>query len=298
MNDPTPDPTPEAPPSIIAALVAVMDDVGAIGRNATMTHGERYKYRRNDDVLEAVHPALVAHGVLAVPTVLTVEYRDKTTKSGNPQVWCSMKVEWTFYGPAGDSVSAIVVGEASDTSDKATNKAHTASQKIALTQVLSIPYSQDDPDDDRQQIGAPTPAGGRQRPSGGDRQGRGRQGGSGQSRGRSGPDLPPAPRSTDEVVEAWVAAGDRDRSDRDRLQDRLDALTPELAAAACGRMSERAGGFPVRDVESLPPAWLTAWRKVIERAEEANQRPPEPEAAPPVDEADLPAEYHDAGDQG
>ncbi len=270
--------------SIVARLVAVMDDVGAVGRNAQMEHGERYRYRRNDDVLEAVHPALVRHGVLAVPSVLTVEYRDKTTSRGNAQVWCSMKVEWTFYGAAGDSVSAIVVGEAADTSDKATNKAHTASQKIALCQVLSIPYSQDDPDDDRQAVGAPGAA----RPSPGRRSPQGRRRGrEGSNEGPTQADLPPVPASTEAVEVEWArrVPGGRDRSDGDRLQARLDALRPELAEAACARMSEKANGFPVRDVESLPPAWLTVWRRVIERAEEANARPErEPETVVPPDD--------------
>ena len=301
MTEPMPVDAP-----IVARLVAVMADVGAVGRNAQMEHGERYRYRRNDDVLSAVQPALVRHGVVAVPEVVAVKYRDRTTRNGNPQVWCSLTVRWTFHGAAGDSVSAVVVGEASDTSDKATNKAHTASQKIALCQVLSIPYSQDDPDDDRQQLGH-SPQGarsGRQRAGGGgnppgrQRQHSGRSSGQpGDGGGTQPPPLPPVPGSTEAVEVEWEQAGDRDRGDAERLQARLDGLRPELTAAACARMSTRANGFPVRDVYSLTPAWLSVWRRVIERAEEAD-RPDDdgPDAQDAPDDAAL--QYPDDTIQG
>lgn len=260
-----------AVPSVVEALVRVMDDVGAVERKGRMEHGEQYAYRRNDDVLAAVQPAFVANGVLAVPTVLDVTYRDKTTRSGGAQVWVSMKVEWTFYGPAGDSVSAVVVGEAADTSDKASNKAQTASQKVALAQVLSIPYSQIDPDDDRDEAGAPGAAPTRrpQRPN----RSRGTQENANEGGFRG--DLPNVPASTDDIEAAWGAASDAAMVEANRQQDRLDALPAELAARVCGRMASKADGFPVRDVVSLPPAWLGQWDRVLTTAEAAvpNENP-------------------------
>lgn len=263
-----------AVPSVVEALVRVMDDVGAVERKGRMDHGERYAdaLPESDDVLAAVQPAFVAHGVLAVPTVLDVTYRDKTTRSGGAQVWVSMKVEWTFYGPAGDSVSAVVVGEAADTSDKASNKAQTASQKVALAQVLSIPYSpqvlsipysQIDPDDDRDEAGAPGAAPTRrpQRPN----RSRGTQENANEGGFRG--DLPGVPSSTDDVETAWGAASEAAMVEANRQQDRLDALPASLAARVCGRMASKADGFPVRDVVSLPPAWLGQWERVLTTAE-------------------------------
>lgn len=267
--------------SIIARLVAVMDDVGAIGRHGRMTHGEKYAYRRNDDVLDAVQPALVRHGVVAVPTVLAAEYRDKTTKNGAAQVWCSLRVEWTFYGAAGDSVTAVVVGEAADTSDKATNKAHTASQKVALTQVLSLPYSSDDPDDDRQQIGAPGAA----RPQQANHPGGSRRG---QENANQGPiSGPQRPASTEAVEAEWDQADEASIAALADLSARFDALPADLAGRVVGRVADRVPGFPVRDPASLGPSWLRTWDGVIRRAEEAAA------AAASDDDRDDPAEYGD-----
>lgn len=275
----TPEPTPTA--SIVERLIAVMDEVGAIGRNGRMTHGEKYAYRRNDDVLDAVQPALVRCGVVAVPTVLDVEYRDKTTKSGAAQVWCSMRVEWTFYGAAGDSVTAVVVGEAADTSDKATSKAHTASQKVALTQVLSLPYSSDDPDDDRQQIGAPGAA----RPQRANYPGGSRRG---QENANQGPTSgPQRPASTDAVEAEWEGADEESLAALADLAARFDALPADLAGKVVGRVADRVPGFPVRDPASLGPAWLRVWDGVIRRAEEAAA------AAASDDDRDDPAEHGD-----
>jgi hypothetical protein len=65
---------------------------------------------------------------------------------------CTMKVAFVFWGPTGDSVEAVTVGEATDTGDKAPNKAHSAALKVALCQLLLIPFDSQDPDDQRQEF--------------------------------------------------------------------------------------------------------------------------------------------------
>lgn len=132
-------------PTVVEALTAVMNAVGAIGKTRKVEGaGDRgYKFRGIDEFLNAVHPALIAHGVVLMPEVLDREVRqfERTTAKGaagmTTQVWLTMR--FTFYGPAGDSLVAVTCGEGADVSDKATNKAMSAALKYALMQGLMIP---------------------------------------------------------------------------------------------------------------------------------------------------------------
>jgi hypothetical protein len=58
-----------------------------------------------------------------------------------------MRVAFHFYGPAGDNVTATTLGEASDTADKASNKAMSAALKYALMQTFMIPVDAGSLDD-------------------------------------------------------------------------------------------------------------------------------------------------------
>lgn len=146
--------------NVVQALAAVMADVGAVGKDHKMDQGRggQYRYRSIDDVLTAVHGALIAHRVVIVPEEILdkthdLRVTDKTNNQGQAyqsvQMWCSLTVRWAIHGPAGDRITVESCGEALDSSDKATNKAHTAAQKVALCQALCIPYDTQDPDHSR-----------------------------------------------------------------------------------------------------------------------------------------------------
>jgi hypothetical protein len=127
--------------------------VGAIGKNKKMEQGPaRYAYRSVDDVLAAVHPIFAKLGIVMCPRVVHLEYGEMATKSGGSLRLCTMKVAFVFWGPTGDSVEVVTVGEATDTGDKAPNKAHSAALKVALCQLLLIPFDSQDPDDQRQEF--------------------------------------------------------------------------------------------------------------------------------------------------
>lgn len=120
-------------PTAIQALAAVMRDVEAVGKDQ-YNQGQKFKFRGIDDLMNAVAGPLRKHGVIVVPTVTdrVSEVRGKMTA-----VW--LTVTFRFYGPAGDYVEAVTMGEAADSFDKATNKAMSAALKYALLQVLMIP---------------------------------------------------------------------------------------------------------------------------------------------------------------
>jgi hypothetical protein len=135
-------------PTVYQALIGVMRDMKAVGKDST-NEQQRFKYRGIDAVMNAAHPLFAEHGVLMIPTVLERISETRETKSGGSMNVVHLRIKYTFYGPAGDSVAAEVWGEAQDSADKASNKALAVGMKYALFQTLCIPTEDqalDDPD--------------------------------------------------------------------------------------------------------------------------------------------------------
>jgi hypothetical protein len=149
--------TPDVP-TVTQALSAVMEDVRAVGKDGR-NQQQNYVFRGIDGVVNAVGPAMRKHGVIVLPEVLEVSYRDCLVgKNQTPQRECTVRVKYVFYGPAGDSVSAIVEGEALDSGDKATAKAFSVAFRICLLQSLTIPTDEPDPDEHNAERASSVPA--------------------------------------------------------------------------------------------------------------------------------------------
>jgi hypothetical protein len=127
-------------PSVHVALLDVMAKVGPIAKNQRNIDSH-YASRSIDDVFDTLHDLMADAGVIAVPTVKSAEYREH-----GKQTHAFLEVCWTFYGPAGDCVEAVLRGEALDSSDKATNKALQASLKYLLLDTFLIPLNGPDAD--------------------------------------------------------------------------------------------------------------------------------------------------------
>lgn len=133
-------------PSVVEALAAVMSEVQGVGKDAK-NEKAGYAARSIDGVLNAVGPALRKHGVIVVPNVEESHYQIVPVgKNGTPMRECTLKVRFVFHGPAGDALEAATMGEALDSGDKATSKAHSMAFKTCLLQALAIPTNESDPD--------------------------------------------------------------------------------------------------------------------------------------------------------
>lgn len=133
--------------TVIEALNKVMSDVGAVKKGDRNTQGSGYNFRGIDAVTNAVYPALVKHGVIVAPKVL--EYKYGTVVVGHKRTEMShaqLTVEFTWYGPDGDSIVTVTAGEAFDSGDKATAKAHSVALRTAMLQTLCLPTDEPDPD--------------------------------------------------------------------------------------------------------------------------------------------------------
>lgn len=142
----------ERMPLIYKAIIGVMQDIGAVGKDQ-INKQQGWKFRGIDDVMNALHPAMVKHGVFAVPEIVEQNREVKVLKSGTSMIFSVCRIRYTFYAEDGTYVQATVVGEGMDTGDKATNKAMAIAFKYACFQVFCIPTEEMvDPDSERLEI--------------------------------------------------------------------------------------------------------------------------------------------------
>jgi hypothetical protein len=141
-------------PTVVAAVSAVMGDVQSVGKDGR-NQSQGFNFRGIDAVLNAVGPALRKHGVIVTPKVLTYTAGTYQTSKGALMHSVTVEVEFTFHGPAGDTLVCSALGEAADSGDKATSKAHSVAFRTALLQALCIPTDEPDPDETSHERAAP-----------------------------------------------------------------------------------------------------------------------------------------------
>jgi hypothetical protein len=132
-------------PTIVSALAAVMEEVRAVHKDDRNSQ-QNYAFRGIDAVMNAVGPALRRHGVVVVPMLEEVHYRDVQTSNGKPSRECTVTVRYRFHGPAGDHLDCVTPGESMDVGDKGAPKAMSVAYRIALLQALCLPTDDQDPD--------------------------------------------------------------------------------------------------------------------------------------------------------
>lgn len=137
----------EKTPKIYAAICGVMEDIGVVGKN-DVNKQQGFKYRGIDAVMNALNPAMVKHKIFCVPEVLEQKREDRKTPRGNDIIYSVCRIKYRFFTTDGSSIETVVVGEAMDSGDKATNKAMSIAFKYACFQVFCIPTEElmDDPD--------------------------------------------------------------------------------------------------------------------------------------------------------
>lgn len=128
------------------ALAQVMADVRAVGKH-DRNQAQGFSFRGIDATVNAVGPALRAHGVVVLPELLQLDYG--TVEVGakrTPMAHVQVRVRYLFVGPEGDQLAAVVPGEAMDSGDKGTAKAMSVAFRTALLQALALPTDDPDPD--------------------------------------------------------------------------------------------------------------------------------------------------------
>ena len=135
------------PRDIYKIIPQIMAEVGAIGKDHTAKQG--YAYRGIDDVVAALSPLMAEHGMFVYPCVRRIQHEQVLVgKNQTPMMHVIADISYTFAASDGSSFEAGAIGEATDSGDKAGNKAMASAYKYALTQTFAIPTS--DPKDTEQ----------------------------------------------------------------------------------------------------------------------------------------------------
>lgn len=136
----------ENTPLIYKKIIEVMADINAIGKDRR-NQQQGFQFRGIDDVMNELHSSLAKCGVFVLPTVLEENRTTGKTSRGGDMFYTRLKINFGFYAEDGSHVDAVVIGEAMDTGDKASNKALSIGLKYAMLQVFCIPTEDEkDPD--------------------------------------------------------------------------------------------------------------------------------------------------------
>ena len=135
-----------ATPLIYKKIIEVMADINAIGKDRR-NQQQGFQFRGIDDVMNELHGSLSKCGVFVLPNVLEETRTTGKTARGGDMFYTRLKIKFGFYAEDGSHVDAVVIGEAMDTGDKASNKALSIGLKYAMLQVFCIPTEDEkDPD--------------------------------------------------------------------------------------------------------------------------------------------------------
>jgi hypothetical protein len=136
-------------PKIFTAMANILKDVETIGKKkeADFKNGTKYNFRGIDDMYNSLHNTFAKNEVFIIPEILNsqleVQEKENQYKTKILQYSVLLTIKFTFYTTDGSSVSAVGIGHALDTSDKATNKAQSSALKYALMQTFLIPTEED-----------------------------------------------------------------------------------------------------------------------------------------------------------
>jgi len=133
------------PKNVHEAINHVMGRVGYVQKESAKDL--KYTIATESAFIQAVRPHLVDVGLIVYQSgVELLERNEFLSKSGAQGINILAKFIWTWvHAPSGTSIEVTTIGEASDYSDKAANKAMTAGSKYNLRQTLVIETG-DDPD--------------------------------------------------------------------------------------------------------------------------------------------------------
>ncbi|HET9893779.1 MAG TPA: ERF family protein [Streptosporangiaceae bacterium] len=144
-------------PTIFELFAEAKRRVGPVGKDGYNTH-QKYNFRGIDAVVNATAAHFDDLSIITVPGLVDEQHAYVEIGANKSRmVHTHVKVQYTFYGPAGDFFSAIVPGEAMDSGDKSTPKAMSVAYRIALLQCLNLPTSDPDPDSQSYELSKTVP---------------------------------------------------------------------------------------------------------------------------------------------
>ncbi|MFW6030950.1 MAG: ERF family protein [Myxococcota bacterium] len=125
--------------NVYEALGAAMAEVGHAEKRGRIVfkNGRSYNFASDADVVEAVRPAMVAHGLALVPARYTVT-ADTILEDGTRYVRLEAHFELVHASGPEQVIKVQTWGEGIDGGDKALSKAMTGAYKYALRQLFTL----------------------------------------------------------------------------------------------------------------------------------------------------------------
>jgi hypothetical protein len=128
------------------AMANILAKVDCIEKGRTNQH-QGFKFRGIDDALNTLHNIFAEEKVFLLHEVLEHSVTERSTAKGGVSFHHIVKVMFRFVAVDGSDVSAVGIGEASDTGDKGAGKAMSYALKVCLLQTFLIPTEEEkDPD--------------------------------------------------------------------------------------------------------------------------------------------------------
>lgn len=149
MNQPAqkPDIQPKAEPKprpkniheSIEAMTALLAKEG-IAKDKGGTQEIKYNFRGIDDIRNVIAPLQKECALNIIPKVLKRDEKERPTKNGGFSLWVTLDMEFDLTNTIdGSKVTAPIIAEAVDYSDKATQKAMSQAYKMMAINVFNIP---------------------------------------------------------------------------------------------------------------------------------------------------------------
>lgn len=135
--------------SVYKAISAVSNEllIGIAKNSKNQQQG--FMFRGIDSVYNTLAPILVKHHLIILPRMIDRSVVEKVTNKGTQMSYVSVKAEFDFVCSEDGSMHTVATyGEASDSGDKATNKAMAIAYKYAAFQTFCIPTEDTSQDPD------------------------------------------------------------------------------------------------------------------------------------------------------
>lgn len=130
----------EQKPTLFKRIWAIMAEVDYIQKGDAKVNSQ-YKFVSHDAVMAKLHPMLVKHGVLVIPTVAEMTQEGNRTRVKLIVTFCNADDKTEFF-------SVEYYGYGVDQSDKGPGKAISYALKYALLKVFALETGED-PDNDQ-----------------------------------------------------------------------------------------------------------------------------------------------------
>lgn len=129
-------------PMIYKLLPKIAEEIGALGKDKRNEHF-KFQYRSFEQVIGALHPIFVKHGVTPCPMV-----KDGTMRvDGELKNWLTTAVVvYRMYAPDGSYVDCECLAQGNDPGDKGAYKLMSGAIKYAFGQMFTIPFDAEEAD--------------------------------------------------------------------------------------------------------------------------------------------------------